>query len=132
MSASKWTEFAKEQPPEGHGAIYVTDGTRVSLVKRLEQPFTEGERWVLAEPEANSLKLAPQVLTPTHWAVSIPGLPKVSEKDMPEAPSAGGPPPVNDPEEMKDVKFPEQDEASLGRKVKVEGGELRVKDNAKT
>lgn len=76
---SKWTKFADEQPPEGHGAIYVTDGAQVSFVKRAEQPETEVERWIVAEPEAEPLKFPPMVDTPTHWAVTIPGLPKVKD-----------------------------------------------------
>jgi hypothetical protein len=101
MHMTKWTEFAKESPPEGNGGIYVTDGTRVSFVQRKEQAATEAERWILAEPEAVPLSLTPQVAAPTHWAMAIPGLPTVKEKDMPEV-FAGGPPvPEVDPETIK-------------------------------
>lgn len=91
---TKWTEFAKEQPPAGHGAIYVTDGSHVSFVRRATLPATEVERWVLAEPEAQPLNLNPQVSHPTHWAVELGGLPAVKDREIVEE-AAGGPPPAD-------------------------------------
>lgn len=91
MSAPAWTAFKDEQPPAGNSPIYVTDGSQVSFVQRAVQPFTEGERWIVAEPEAATLKFPPAVDAPTHWAVTVPGLPKVKAEDVPVV-SSGGPP----------------------------------------
>lgn len=88
---TKWSEIAKEPIPEGYAPVYVTDGVNVSFVKRASQPFTEAERFIVAEPEAELLKFPPLVDRPTHWAMSVPGLPKVEAKELP-AESAGGPP----------------------------------------
>lgn len=102
---TKWTEFAKEQPPAGHGAIYVTDGTQISFVRRASLPATEVEKWVLAEPEAQALNLTPQVTRPTHWAVELGGLPTVKDEDrQPNLAQAGGPPPAEPFTEEKPAK----------------------------
>jgi len=103
---TKWTEFAKEQPPEGYGAIYVTDGTHLSFVRRAQLPVTEVEKWVLAEPEAQALNLTPQTAFPTHWAVEISGLPTVKDREIPEDSAGGPPPPKHDDVE---INYPDQE-----------------------
>lgn len=113
---STWTAFAKEQPPEGHGPIYITDGARVSFVQRAVLPATEAPRLVLAEPEAVPLNLTPQVAAPTHWAVTLPGLPKVKDEDRPEV-FEGGPPVDRKPDE--EIKAPVQEAGDAAIKVKV-------------
>lgn len=98
---TKWTKFADEQPPEGYGAIYVTDGTHLSFVRRAQVPATEVERWVLAEPEAQALNLTPQTSHPTHWAVELTGLPAVKDREIPEDDAGGPPPPKHDDVEVR-------------------------------
>lgn len=116
MSA-KWTAIKDEPRPEGHSPIYVTDGSRVSFVKRAVQAETEADRWILAEPEAEHLKLAPIVGNPTHWATALPGLPTVKAEDVPEI-HEGGPPSRIDPDEV--INFPEPHGEGAGAiKVKV-------------
>lgn len=74
-----WHKVTDKPIPHDAGPLYITDGARVSYVKSAELPFTEGPRWILAEPSADNLKLEPQVSEPTHWTQDI-GLPKVADK----------------------------------------------------
>ncbi len=121
----KWIKIADEPIPAGHQPVYITDGTHVSYVKRAEQPFTEVEKWIVAEAEAEHLKFPANVSNPTHWATSVPGLPKVNEDDRPIV-SEGGPPPTQRGEPVFEAKHEGTEEASKtsGETVKV----MKAKD----
>lgn len=122
MSA-KWTAIKDEPIPEGNGAYYITDGTRVSFAKRAVQAETEVEKWILAEPEAEHRSIPPHVGAPTHWAAVVPGLPAVKAEDIPEV-FEGGPPPRTNPDEK--INFPEaQDNEPEAVKVQVVKGSAK-------
>jgi hypothetical protein len=107
--ATDWQKIS--ELPADHGPVYVTDGVRVSFVMREEAPFTEVPRLILAEPDAQALKLRPQVSAPTHFAMIL-SLPKVSEKEAQEAGvqnTAGGPPP-QEGVDMEGVRFPQAEQ----------------------